>query len=70
LDQTVPGHFEVGLFDANMIETEDGNLFLIGGQDGYTAYKNIYAYHELFGFYDTGFNLPYGLYSMTSVLIK
>ena len=54
----MPGDYELGLFDAQMIESESGDLFLLGGQDGKNSYKDIYAYNEWFGFYDTGKELP------------
>ena len=50
----MPGDYELGLFDAQMIESESGDLFLLGGQDGKNSYIDIYAYNEWFGFYDTG----------------
>ncbi len=57
-DQVVPGHPSLGLFDAGMIESETGDLFLLGGSDGLNGYKDIYAYNEHYGFYDIGIELP------------
>ena len=66
----MPGDYELGLFDAQMIESESGNLFLLGGQDGKNSYKDIYAYNEWFGFYDTGNELPKELYDFVAIEIS
>ena len=66
----MPGDYELGLFDAQMIESESGNLFLLGGQDGKNSYKDIYAYNEWFGFYDTSKELPKELYDFVAVEIS
>ena len=66
----MPGDYELGLFDAQMIESESGNLFLLGGQDGKNSYKDIYAYNEWFGFYDTGKELPKELYDFVAIEIS
>ena len=59
-EQSVPGHPELGLVKAQMVETPDGALFLMGGKDGHIneGYNWIFAYDEVFGFYDTGLKLP------------
>ena len=31
-NQTVPGHYELGLFNGQIVETEQGDIFLIGEQ--------------------------------------
>ena len=66
----MPGDYELGLFDAQMIESESGDLFLLGGQDGKNSYKDIYAYNEWFGFYDTGKELPKELYDFVAIEIS
>ena len=66
----MPGDYELGLFDAQMIESESGDLFLLGGQDGKNTYKDIYAYNEWFGFYDTGKELPKELYDFVAIEIS
>ena len=70
LNQSVPGDYELGLFDAQMIESESGDIFLLGGQDGKNSYKDIYAYNEWFGFYDTGKELPKELYDFVAIEIS
>ena len=71
MDQTVGGHFEVGIIDARTVESQDGNLFLLGGRDTLnTYYHDIYAYHELFGFYALETTLPTKLASMTVILLE
>ena len=66
----MPGDYELGLFDAQMIESESGDLFLLGGQDGKNSYRDIYAYNEWFGFYDTGKELPKELYDFVAIEIS
>ena len=66
----MPGDYELGLFDAQMIESESGDIFLLGGQDGKNSYKDIYAYNEWFGFYDTGKELPKELYDFVAIEIS
>ena len=66
----MPGDYELGLFEAQMIESESGNLFLLGGQDGKNSYKDIYAYNEWFGFYDTGKELPKELFDFVAIEIS
>ena len=66
----MPGDYELGLFDAQMIESESGDLFLLGGQDGKNSYKDIYAYNEWFGFYDTGKELPKELFDFVAIEIS
>ena len=66
----MPGDYELGLFDAQIIESESGNLFLLGGQDGKNSYKDIYAYNEWFGFYDTGKELPKELFDFVAIEIS
>ena len=66
----MPGDYELGLFDAQMIESESGDLFLLGGQDGKNSYKDIYAYNEWFGFYDIGKELPKELYDFVAIEIS
>ena len=70
-EQSVPGHPELGLYGAKMVETQD-DLFLLGGRDGYTSvvYNVIYAYHEVFGFYDTGLTMPYSAYDFSAIVLK
>ena len=35
-NQTVPGHYELGLFNGQIVETEQGDIFLIGEQYRYS----------------------------------
>ena len=70
LDQSVPGHYELGLYDSQMIENESGELFLLGGQDGFKSYNDIYAYNEWFGFYDIGKELPKKLFDFVAIDIS
>lgn len=57
-NQVVPGHPELGVFDAKMATSDFGDLFLFGGEDSFDFYRDIYAYDEHFGFYDVGQVLP------------
>lgn len=41
-----------------MVASNDGDLFLLGGHDGFITYRDIYAFNELYGFYDVGRKLP------------
>ena len=70
MNQSIPGDYELGSFDSQMIESESGNLFLLGGQDGVKAYKDIYAYNQWFGFYDTGKELPKEMFNFVAIDIS
>ena len=70
LDQSVPGDYELGLYDSQMIESESGELFLLGGQDGFKSYNDIYAYNEWFGFYDIGKELPKHMFDFVAIDIS
>ena len=67
-EQSVPGHPELGLYGAQIVETPE-DLYLLGGKDGYTSdtYNIIYAYNQVFGFYDTGYTMPYSAYDFSAV---
>ena len=54
-----------------MVETTDGNLFLMGGKDGHRneGYNWIFAFDEVFGFYDTGLSLPEPMFEFSAVSI-
>jgi hypothetical protein len=69
LSQTLSGHPDLGLFGSGLIES-DNQLILIGGTDGFRYYDNVYAYHEDFGFYDTGVKLASGRSDMAVIGLR
>ena len=69
-EQSVPGHPELGLYGAQMVETPN-NLFLLGGHDGHRLLSHnwISAYNQYFGFYDTGLTIPHNMYDFSAITI-
>ena len=50
-----------------MVATEQGDLFLLGGQDGFQSYNSIYAYHEEYGFYEVDVKLPNNIFDFVAL---
>ena len=50
-----------------MVATEQGDLFLFGGQDGFISYNSIYAYHEEYGFYEIDVKLPSNIFDFVAL---
>ena len=57
----------MGIFSTQMVATEQGDLFLLGGQDGFQSYNSIYAYHEEYGFYEIDVKLPKHIFDFVAL---
>ena len=57
----------MGIFSTQLVATEQGDLFLLGGQDGFQSYNSVYAYHEEYGFYEIDVKLPNSIFDFVAL---